>query len=159
MSNETLELTHAIWKDLAGNYYNDMMSHKDSAISLTRHVDSNVRIAALCVCHQFWKCGCSPEFIQVCFDVAETDSIENTRLVAMDFLGCMFDGTNDRRLLAFLANLLIDPTQSMDVRRTARRVLDEVENGATLEHLLWPLRRADTLEGIDWNHIAELSAK
>ncbi len=116
-------------KELAGAHYDALMRTKETAMSFLSTSDDRLCLAAACVCHAVWKCGPDPKLTQACRRIATSRADESTRIYAISLLGTVLDSSRSRDNSRFLADLAMDSTNGIEVRREAYWALVRVERG------------------------------
>ncbi len=120
-------------QDLAGPQYQLMMSNKDAALEYLTTADHAVRLAAIMVCEVTWKCGCDPRVLEACRELAVSDADAPIRFCAIDVFGRGLSGSKSPAASGFLADIIVRPATSNELRLCAYWALREVQFGASDE--------------------------
>ncbi|MCE9561781.1 MAG: HEAT repeat domain-containing protein [Planctomycetes bacterium] len=124
-----MSLSQDIYKDLAGSSYPDLIQNKGAAFAYLSSPNRDLRVAAINVFATLWNKPIDPDFVNICRTIAASDPIAFVRIQAIEALGPVFQSSRDESISQFFANLVNDPTQSLEARQAAYWALREVQLG------------------------------
>lgn len=116
-------------KDLAGPQYQEMIRSKEATLVYLSSPDRKLRLAAILLCEAVWNAGRDSRVIEACRHIAESDADDSYRGVAVSSLGTALDSSKARDASAFLANLILDSSESVELRRDAYWALRQIQFG------------------------------
>ncbi|MFZ5830197.1 MAG: hypothetical protein ACOY3P_08915 [Planctomycetota bacterium] len=116
-------------RDLAGPHYDEMMRSKETATAYLDAVEWQVCLAAIIVCGNTWQMGPDRALVLACCRIAASDGPESARGVAASVLGHLLSASKAPNASAFLADLVLDSSNSIELRRDAYWALREVQFG------------------------------
>ena len=114
-------------KELAGPHHEEMMRSKEAALDYLSAPDYRVRLAAILICETTWKCGATSGLVEACRSVADSDAKDPLRICAIRSLAIALSASESPDASQFLANLVLDSTNSMELQRNAYWALREVQ--------------------------------
>lgn len=116
-------------EELAGQLYNQMIRSKEATLACLSSSNYRIRIAAIRLCESFWKCGPDPQLIEACYSIAGSDAPDAFRMCGVYSLARILSSTKATAASRFLANLIMDSTNSTELRTTAYWALREIQFG------------------------------
>lgn len=123
--------TEAVWKDLAGPLYDELVQSTQAAMAHLFDPSSDIRFVALDICDRLWDCSGDVEFVDACRQIAATDPDDSVRARAIESFGKAFRSSKNPSASQFLADIVKDSKRSDGVRTTAFRALREIQLGLT----------------------------
>ncbi len=116
-------------QELAGRDYDEMLSSQESAMGLLSAHDYKTSLAAAMICEQNWNAGSDPRVVQACRRIAKSNAEDSFRIVAIDILSRAFSSTKHPGTSGFVAELVLDPQNSIELRTDAYWALREIQYG------------------------------
>jgi hypothetical protein len=161
-ANLRRDLTIAMWKQLAGDEFEELFISPANTITAIGHPNPNVRIAAMGICQDYWKCDHEQDYIDRCISLSQYDLSAQSRSAAIAALGFSFCKTNDDIIVNLLAHIVSDSGNTNAIRNAAYMALRMVENGLSfefaMEHSAWDQNQEELLD-INWIHLQQLIHK
>ena len=116
-------------KERAGPHYEEMMRSKEAALEYLSSPNYRVRLAAIMICQTTWNCGSVSELVEACREIAGSDADDSFRLCSIGSLRTVLSSSKAPDISRFLANLVMDSINSMEVRTCAYWALREIQFG------------------------------
>lgn len=135
--------------ELAGPLFEAMTTSLETAERYLRSSDPRNRLAALFIIRYCWTL--TPAFAEQCERMALEDCDEKVRSAALLFLATYYRDTTDRRVGKFVAELLCDAKQPLELRRVAYSSLFLIRGILTVSDLSSDFRFPDN---VDWSFVS-----
>ena len=114
---------------LAGEKYKGMLRDKKYALEMLLTSDLDLREAAVLICETCWGCLPDEGLVEACCSLANSDINEAGQISAINSLGRMLRVTQSQEISCFLAEIVVSPNKSFEVKLVAYWALREVQYG------------------------------
>ena len=114
------------WREWAGDLLDEILSSRASAVQALTHHEAGVRRCAVSVLLQYWNVRPGDDGIDGIYQLAATESDEETQVIAIRALGACYDNTDDIAVGRALATIVHDRRQPPLARTFAYHVLFQV---------------------------------
>ncbi len=111
------ELSERMWRELAGAQTDEMLASPEKAEKYLRHPSWKLRLAAISILRMVWEPN--ERLATECEKIAFDDPHVQVRETALFTLACCFEGTNNARIGALLAQIVSDSGSPEGVRKSA----------------------------------------